>query len=302
MENLWLNSLPPTKDLTDVANTAEGKWEETLDWLDKLTPAAVGFAMDILKLLLIYLIGRYLIRFVLSMVKKTVARTKWEAAAQTMALQVTRIILYVMLVLLMFESVGYSTASLVAIVGSAGLSIGLAFQGTLSNFAGGVLLLFTHPFQLDDYIREDAHGNEGTVIRIGMIYTKLRTPEGKTVVVPNGTLANCSLTNYSTQGKRRIYLKVAISYQDDLVKAKRIMSEVFHDLSYRDKEEPVKIFVDELSDSAVILGGWVWVPVDMYFVSKWELTEQVKLAFDENNIHIPYPQVDVHVQNGENKE
>ena len=202
----------------------------------------------------------------------------------------------------MLRTVGYEAASLVALIGSAGLSIGLAFQGSLSNFAGGVLILVTKPFKIGDYIQEDTEKNVGTVSSISLCYTKLVTPDERTVVIPNGTLANASLTNYSTQGKRRIEVTVGISYQDDLRKAKRIMDETLAAIPERLPDSEVDVFVEALGESAVILKGWIWSSSKDYLPAKWAATENVKLAFDEAGIHIPFPQMDVHIVEGEQQQ
>lgn len=279
--------------------TAESMLSETQSWMDQMLPKLLAFGWDILTLILIFFVGSRVIRLFLRFFSRAFGRTSLESTIQSLLLQVIRVGLYMVLVGIMFDAVGYTTSSIVAIIGSAGLSIGLGFQGALSNFAGGILLMVTRPFQIGDYISEDTHHNEGTVLRITLGYTTLRTPDEKTVVIPNGTLANCSLTNFSTQGRRRVSVSVMISYEDDLKKAKEIMRGVLEALPHRLAEEPVKVFVDELADSGVVLGGWVWVTGSEYFASRWQATEEIKLEFDKNKIHIPFPQMDVYVRNGE---
>ena len=291
--------MEPASTLTDVAGAASDKVTETITWFDKILPGLIGFGLDILKLIVIFLVGRQLIRVFLRLIEWMLERSHLETMVRGVLIQVLRFILYFVLVMIMCESVGYATSSVVAIIGSAGLSIGLAFQGALSNFAGGVLIMFVKPFQVGDYIKEDTHQNEGVVTSLGLTYTTLKTMDEKTVVIPNGALANSSLTNYSREGRRRISVKVSIGYEEDLLNAKAVMKDVMENITCRLKEEPVHIFVDELADSAVILGGWAWVPADKYLASQWEATENVKLAFDNHNIHIPFPQMDVYLRNGE---
>jgi len=279
----------------EVMEAAEENLSQAKRWVDAAMPTIIDFGWDLLELALIYFIGTRLIKLAIRFMKRALSRSKLDKAVQMMSVQVIRVLLYMVLISVMMKAVGYETTSLVALIGSAGLSIGLAFQGSLSNFAGGVLLMITKPFQIGDYITEDTHGNSGTVVRLGLTYTTLLTPDEKTVTVPNGALANSSLTNFSTQGKRRVEVSVSISYKEDLKKAKAVMEKALEDVSRRLPNQPVTVFVDQLAESAVVLGGWVWVLSSDYLSSKWEANEKIKLSFDEQNIHIPLPQMDVHV-------
>lgn len=278
---------------------ATGEVSKIVSWLDTITPKLISLGWKILGLILIYFVGKRIIHMLLRVIKRAMERSRLEKTIQVMAYHVSQVVLYMVLISTMLNFAGYEAASLVAIIGSAGLSIGLAFQGSLSNFAGGVLILLTKPFKIGDYIEEDAKKNCGTVKSISICYTTLVTPDEKTVVIPNGTLANTSLTNYSTQGKRRVEVSVGISYDDDLKKAKEVMTKVLEQVSTRLPDSAVNVFVDQLGDSAVQLVGWIWSSSGDYLPAKWEATEQVKLAFDEAGIHIPYPQMDVHMIEGE---
>ncbi len=270
-------------------------------WLEGALPTAVSWGWKILGLLLLYLVGSRLIKIFLRLIRKAMAKSPLEKTIQVMGYHVVQVLLYMVLISVMLKTVGYEAASLVALVGSAGLSIGLAFQGSLSNFAGGVLILVTKPFKIGDYIEEDTQKNSGTVVNIGLCYTKLVTPDERTVVIPNGTLANASLTNYSTQGKRRVEVSVGISYRDDLKKAKEVLNETLEQVPRRLPDSEVNVFVDRLGESAVMLKGWLWSSSQDYLRVKWDATEQVKLALDEAGISIPYPQVDVHMTEGEQR-
>ncbi|WP_434309448.1 mechanosensitive ion channel family protein [Hominifimenecus sp. rT4P-3] len=278
---------------------AAGEASQIAHWFDSITPKLISWGWKILGLLLIYFIGKRVIHMLLRLVKRTMERSHLEKTIQVMAYHVVQVLLYMLLISTMLKVVGYEAASFVALIGSAGLSIGLAFQGSLSNFAGGVLILITKPFKIGDYIEEDAKKNCGTVKSISICYTTLVTPDEKTVVIPNGTLANTSLTNYSTQGKRRVEVSVGISYGADLKKAKAVMAEALGQVSARIPDSPVQVFVDQLGDSSVQLTGWIWSASGDYLPAKWEATEAIKLALDEAGIHIPYPQMDVHMIEGE---
>ena len=180
-----------------------------------------------------------------------------------------------------------------AALSAAGLTVGLALQGSLSNFAGGVLILLFKPFVIGDYIKEDSHGNEGTVTGIDLFYTKILTIDNKAIVIPNGTLANASLTNYTAQEKRRIDLQVGISYDSDIKLAKKVLSDVIDSTDGILRDEEISIFVDSLDESQITMGTRVWVPTDSYWPIRWQLLESYKEALDANGIEIPFNQLSV---------
>ena len=169
------------------------------------------------------------------------------------------------------------------------MAVGLALQGSLSNFAGGVLILLLKPFRVGDSIIEHSGGKEGTVTEISIFYTKLLTIDNKVVMVPNGTLSNSSITNVSTMEKRRVDLVVGIAYEADIRTAKEAEEA-------RLPEEEILVFVDELGDSSVNMGVRIWVKTEDYWSARWRLTENIKYALDSHNISIPYPQMDVQIK------
>lgn len=199
---------------------------------------------------------------------------------------------------------GIQSTSVVAILGSAGIAIGLALQGSLSNFAGGILLLILKPFKIGDYIIEHSNGNEGTVTNIDIFYTKLLTADNKMIAMPNGNLINSSLTNVTNEAIRRLDITVDISYDSDLKKAKQLMEEILIKDEARLEDRDLNVFVSELTNSSVIIGGRMWVKTEDYWPAKWRIIELVKVTFDENNIQIPYQQLDVTIKNDlkQNKE
>ena len=203
-------------------------------------------------------------------------------------------LLYFVLVMLIASGFGVDTTSVVALAGSAGLAAGLALQGSLANFAGGVLLLMVKPFKVGDYIIQG--DLEGTVSEIQMIYTCLLTPDNRKVVIPNGKLADNSLINATAQEKRRLDIDVGISYTADLRKAKETSMELLEREERVLKEEERLTVVSELADSAVILKLRFWVKPEDYWNVKWDMTEAVKLAFDAEGIEIPFQQMDVHIR------
>ena len=168
-------------------------------------------------------------------------------------------------------------------------------QGILSNIAGGFLILLVKPFQVGDYIKEDSHGNEGTVVAIDLFYTRIQTIDNKIIVVPNGTITNSSLTNVTRQEERLIDIRVGIGYEDDITLAKEIMRKVAANHTETLNEDAIQVFVDNLADSCVSLGLRVWVPTDLYNSIRWDILEKIKLEFDKAGINIPYNQMDVHL-------
>ena len=173
------------------------------------------------------------------------------------------------------------------------MAVGLAIQGSLSNFAGGVLLLVLKPFVAGDYIR-DGLGNEGTVDAVDIFYTQIITPENKVIVLPNGTLANGTITNYTKCSERRIDIPVGIAYEEDIHKAREVIEAAILAMPSVLKEKEIRVFVDSLGESSVNLNVRCWALQSDFWTTKWELTEQIKYALDEAGVRIPYPQLDVH--------
>ena len=200
------------------------------------------------------------------------------------------------LIMMILSWFGVATGSVVAMLGSAGLTIGLALQGSLANFAGGVLILILKPFKVGDYVSVNGDTVMGTVMEITMFYTKISSDDNKVVHIPNGTLADSNITNFTMMDKRRIDVSVGVAYESDLAKVKAVLTEVVESQELVLKEEPINVFVKELGDSAVEMGIRVWVKNQDFWPTKWKLTEEIKLALDKNNISIPYPQMDITVK------
>ena len=270
--------------LEDVSAAAE-KIKDTnpsmiRQWLESLLPGILGFALEILLAAVIYFIGTKVIKLARKILKRWLEKSDADLGARQFLDALLKYILYFILIVLILTLFGITTASVVAVVGSAGLTVGLALQGSLSNFAGGVLILLLKPFKVGDYIKEDTHGNEGTVAEISIFYTKLLTVDQRTIVIPNGTLANSSLTNVTHSDKRQLALQVGIADSDTAGL----------------KDEEIKVFVSELGASEVTLGLRIWVKTEDYWEAKWRLTENIKLAFDEHKIEIPYQKIDIQMQ------
>ena len=207
--------------------------------------------------------------------------------------------IYIVVGFIIAQSMGIDAASIVALLGSAGVTVGLAIQGSLANIAGGVLILILKPFKVGDYIIENSHSNEGTVIEIGLIYTKLNTIDNRTVILPNGTLANSSIVNVTQTPYRMIDLKLDIAYSADLQLAKDTIAKVLEEDKDVLSEKPVVIAMESWEASSIRLCARFYVLNENFLATRFRVRESIKLAFDENNIEIPFTQVVVHKPDGE---
>ena len=275
-----------------IKNLDEGVMKS---WLQSVLPSVLGFFWSVVLALLIAYIGGKIINLVRRMFQKSLRRRDAEEGVCQFADQVLKYFLWIVIIVIILGLFGFTASSLAAAVASLGVTAGLALQGSLSNFAGGLLILVLHPFRVGDYIIEDTHKNEGTVIEISVFYTKLRTIDNKIIVIPNGTLANTSLTNATKSDRRQMDLVVPIGYDADIKKAKDILMELV-EAEKRRLPEDVNVFVKELGASSVVLGLRFWVPTDQYWPVRWQLLEDIKIRFDAEKISIPFQQVDVNIK------
>lgn len=252
------------------------------------------FAFKFIIALVLFLIASKVIKLIRKLLKRWLIKGGAEAGVIQFLDSFIKVILYVLLLAGFMSYFGIETASLITVIGSAGVAFALALQGSLSNFTGGVLLLLLKPFKVGDYIIEDKNKNEGTVLEMQLFYTKLRTVDDRIVILPNGDLANCSLTNLHLSPNRRVCLSVGISYKADIKKAKEIIEKCIREDKYAIPEGIVDVYVSSLDESCVTIGFRYYVKNDDYFASRWSILEEIKYAFDENDIPIPYNQLDVH--------
>ena len=264
-------------------------------YLDELPDKLLAMGVKVLLTFVIILVGIKLINMLRKTVRKALEKINVEKGVVQFTDSLIKAVLTILLVLWAAVNFGVEATSIAALISSVSIAIGLALQGSLSNFAGGILILLLKPFKVGDYIKEDTHSNEGTVKEISLFYTKLLSYDNKTIVLPNGILANSSMVNFSDEGKRRLDLRVSISYKADIRKAKDVIMDVINksDMVLDDLQKIV--FVADLDNSGVILGIRCFANADQYFKTRWSLLEDIKYALDENNIEIPYPQLDVHL-------
>lgn len=257
-------------------------------------PTAMDFLIDLVVALVILFVGKLLVKLVVKAVSKIMKRAKVERSVSGFIQSLLKIALYIVLVIVVAAVLGIPTASLIALLGSAGLAIGLALQGSLSNFAGGVLILLLRPFVVGDFI-ETPMGS-GTVMSVDIFYTRVNTPDNRVVIIPNGALSNSSITNVSKEATRRIDLVVGAGYQDDINKVKGLLQGIVNELGERSVQEP-DIFVSNYAGSAVEYTFRIWVKTEDYWTARADIMQRVKEVFDANGVTIPFNQLDVTIVN-----
>lgn len=263
---------------------------------EPVVQAIMEFVIRVVLSILVLIVGLQVIKIIRKVIRRALERSHADEGVVQFLDALMKAILYIILGFTIAGNFGVEAASLVAILGSVGVAVGLALQGSLSNFAGGVLILLLKPFVVGDYIIEDTKGNEGKVTEIQLFYTKLKTGDNRTVILPNGALANTSLTNVSDTTTRRIDLTVGISYDASIKEAKSIIEEVLEQEPRILKDLEQNVYVEELADSCVIIGVRVFSTSEDFKYTTWDLLERIKESLDENNIAIPYPQMDMHIK------
>ena len=258
----------------------------------ELLEKAFDLGVQLIIALLILVIGFKLVKILEKSLKKEHKLSKIDASVKTFVISITTISLKVLLFIIAASIVGIPTTSFITILGSAGVAIGLALQGGLSNLAGGLMILIYKPFKVGDYI--ESNGKEGNVTSITMFYTSLTTLDNKVVQIPNGTLSNNTIVNYSAYPERRLDLQFNVSYDTKIDKVKKVINEVIDKSEYALKDRNNIIRLCKHSDSSLTYAVYVWIKKEDYWNAYFELNENIKEAFDKNNIEIPFPQLDIH--------
>lgn len=264
-------------------------------FISELPEKALHMGLRIVLALAVFLLGTQIIKLIRRIVKKSLVRGKVDVGVRQFTDSFLKAVLYVLLIFMIAGGFGVDAASVVALLGSAGVAIGLAVQGSLSNLAGGVLILILKPFLVGDYIIEES-GREGTVTEIQLFYTRLLTPDNRTVILPNGALAGGSLVNVTAEKYRRCDISVGISYQSDIRVAREALLHLLAEDPAVLKDRDMLVLVDSLGDSAIQIIVRCWFTNEEYWDGRYRLTEGVRDALDRAGIRIPYPQMDVHVQ------
>lgn len=268
--------------------------QEAVNYIRQLVPRGMEFIFSLGIGLLVFFIGTKIIKKLLKMVRRSMEKREMDPGVISFFLSAGKIALYVVLIVITAQILGFAASSVVAIVGSAGLAIGLALQGSLANFAGGVLILVMKPFCVGDYII--VGDVEGTVQKIDVVYTTLDTIDNRAVILPNGKLADSNIINVTKEDKRRIDIHVGISYESSIGAAKQVLQQIVDRQTTGLAHMPVDVVVSGLEESAVTMTVHMWVKPEDYWETRWAMLEEIKEEFDAKGIVIPFNQLDVHVR------
>ena len=263
--------------------------------LPKFYEWGATFGIRIIAAIAIIIIGRFVIKIVRNIIVKIMGKRLIEKAIISFTASLINAVLWIFVIMAALSQIGIETTSFIAIIGAAGLAIGFALQGTLSNFAAGLLLILFKPFRVNDAV--EAAGIMGAVNNITMFTTTFKSFDNKTIIVPNSQIMSGVITNYTTEGKRRVDFKFGVSYDSDIKKVKEIIRGVMdkHEMVHKDPEPFIRL--GELADSSINFTSRCWTDTPNYWTVFFDVTEQVKEEFDKNGISIPFPQMDVHLQN-----
>jgi len=282
---------------TSITNAAAGTNQVTMDPATLLSPENVErltqLGLNLLFAVIILIIGAWVAKLIKGMITRVLNRKHLDPIIVGFLSNLTYIILLVAVVLAALGRLGVQTTSFVAIIGAAGLAIGLALQGALANFAAGFLMVIFRPFKKGDYI--EAGGSAGIVDEIQVFTTVLNTPDNRRVIVPNSKVMGDNITNYSAKDTRRLDLIFGVSYSSDVAKVKQVLQRITDEDPRVLKDPAAQILVGELADSSVNFIMRVWIKSGDYWPFKFDTTEKVKITFDKEGISIPFPQRDVHL-------
>lgn len=274
-------------------------WTDVENWIRNTGGAAFNFLIKLAICILVFVVIRKVSRRFCQWLRKKMEQFHVEASLNSFVISLLHYGILILTVITMIVQLGIvSEASIAAGIASAGVAISLALKGGLSNFAGGILILFLKPFRAGDYILVPAENVEGTVRKIEMYYTTITTMDNQVVKIPNALLTDNTITNVTSMDKRKLEIKVGVSYRTDLKKAKALLTELLEQDS-RIEEEERQVFVDSLGESAVVIGFRAWVRTEDYWTAKWDLNQKIKERFDLEGIEIPFNQLDVHIRNQE---
>lgn len=273
--------------------------QDTVSWMGNMFNWVKNYAIDVLipvliKLviaLLIFLVGKAILKKVVKILKKSLGKSNMEEGTIHFLCSLANGAGLVLIIALCANYLNFGTGAIVAVLGSGGLALGLSLQNSLSNFAGGILLLLSKPFVVGDYII--ALGNEGVVSKIDVIYTTLLTPDNRKIVLPNGSLSGANIVNVTHQETRRVDITVGVDYASDISYVKSVLEEIAKSQEGILMDKDILIFVDSFDSSAITMGMRVWTKSEDYWTVKWALQEKIKVTFDEKNISIPYDRMDV---------
>ncbi len=290
---LYENDTEVTSELAQQAEEQVGLIKE---YANKLLDWFMGKAGSVLIAVIFMVICFKLVKWLIKILKKTFDKSNLNASVAGFLLSAIKILLNFIIIITAASIVGFQVTSFITLLGTAGVTIGLALQGSLSNLAGGVLILILKPFEVGDYIIENDTKCEGEVVSIDIFYTKLKTADNKSVVIPNGNISNTSLVNVTKQNKRRVEVKVGVGYDENLEKVKTLATDAVEAVPGFLEDEKIDFFIDEFADSSIVVNVRFYAETDKYFDALWAARWNIKKAFDENDIVIPYNKLDVNVE------
>lgn len=261
--------------------------------LAKVYELLTVYGMRVVAAIVIFVVGRWVAMGVAKIIKRVMLKSKVDVTLVSFVRNLSYIALLAFVIIAALNQLGIQTASFIAVLGAAGLAIGLALQGSLGNFAAGVLMIIFKPFKVGDFI--EGAGTAGTVEKIEIFTTQLKSPDNKTIIVPNGKMTGDNIVNYTMKGTRRVELVFGIGYDDDIDKARSSIKEIVDQDGRVLKDPAPQIVVAELANSSVNFKVRVWTSSDDYWPFFFDTTEKVKKQFDAQGISIPFPQRDVHV-------
>lgn len=275
--------------------------EKSISYFGSQLPLVAQFCLKVVISILVFYVGVRVVRWLIQLMKASLQRANVDTGVTQFLASICKVTLYALLVFNIATNFGVKEASIAALLGTSGLTLGLGLQGGLTNLVGGIMILVFRPYQVGDYIivGSSTSGMEGTILKIEIFYTTLATIDNKTIVVPNGTLSNSCVTNVTGKDNRKLEIKVGISYESSIKVAKEILERLLKEDSAIKSDMEMDVFVDELADSAVIIGFRAWVSTDDYWKTKWRMNEKIKEAFDLEGVRIPYPQLDVRLNTEE---
>lgn len=268
--------------------------ENMTNMITQFADTAVAKIIDIIIALIIWKLSKYLIKWILKIATKALEKAGFDVGVIKFISSFIKAGIYAVVLLIILDILGFQTASLIAVFGSAALALSMSLQGSLSNMAGGILILLFKPFVVGDYIVSGSC--EGTVVSIDILYTKLRMIDNKMVMMPNGALANSNIINVGAGGVRRLDIAVGIGYGSDVTKAKAVLRQIIEDYPLVLKDKGIDVIVKSLDESCVTLETRCWVNQDAYWDTRFIFLERFKQEFDKNGIEIPFNQLDVHVK------
>lgn len=303
---LTVSSEAATNILSDVAESIASQGNTVSEDIEKLKPSnifdtfysnlptIINLAYQILFIIVMLFISSKLISYATTLLNKFLSKSSLDIGLKKFLSSLFKTLCYTVVILILAPRLGLNSTSILAVLGSAGIAIGLALQGSLSNFAGGVLILISKPFVIGDYIITDKA--EGSVSMIGLIYTTIVTYDNKKITMPNGNLSNGIITNLTARQERMLEIKIGVSYSSNIDKVKSILKEVLETDEKISKDKEIICFLDSFADSSIIVGLRAWCPSKEFNPTKWRIQENIKRKFDENDIGIPFNQLEIKIK------